>query len=123
MEKNSLQLIYDATKTKLHYQFESINHLNTRLQILIGFNAIFITAIFETGNNLPIHSITFISLFLVVISTLIALLEIRPKNLKLSPFPEELRKKFLHQPSEKTQDQILANWIEDYKDNEKIMKR
>lgn len=82
MDKKSIDMIYNEVRDKLDLQIISIDNLDTKSSIIIGFIGVMMGVIIGLGKSLSysIYPFHFCSLLLLLISVVFAFLAYLPKE-------------------------------------------
>jgi hypothetical protein len=109
----TLELIYNEVKDRLNTQFQSLDGLNTKASVIIGFVGVII------GISLQLYSQSNSYLFgscmaLFMISIFFSLSAYKIKSYRRDPEPRPLRDKYLTTNDKKVKEQLIANFIESF---------
>ncbi len=112
----TLELIYSEVKDALNIQFQSIDSLNTKASIIIGFVGVIIGIslnLYPYGNSYLFGSC--MTFFLV--STFFSFFAYKTESYRRDPEPRQLTKKYLREDNKKVRKQLIDNFIQSYEDN------
>ncbi|MDI6886542.1 MAG: hypothetical protein QMD22_09450 [archaeon] len=119
----TLELIYNEVKDVLNAQFQSIDSLDTKAGIIIGF----VGVIIGISLNLYSHSnsILFCScMTLFLTSIFLSFSAYKVKSYRRDPEPRKLTEKYLREDDKKVRKQLTDNFIQSFEDNKiKIEKK
>lgn len=112
----TLELIYDEVKDALNMQFQSVEGLNTKASVIIGFVGVII------GISLQLYSQSNSYLFgscmtLFMISIFLSLSAYKVKGYRRDPKPRALTEKYLSEDEKKVKKQLIDNFIQSFEDN------
>ena len=119
----TLELIYNEVKDRLNTQFQSLDGLNTKASVVIGFVGVII------GISLQLYSQSNTYLFcscmiLFMISIFFSFSAYKIKSYRIDPKPRALTEKYLMEDDKKVKKQLIDNFIESFEDNKnKIEKK
>jgi len=123
--KDSDQLIYREIKERLRDQFESIDNMNTKAGIILGFDGAILTALLNSDwfRELPSFYL-FIVLILICSVTGLALKAFLTEAYKKDPEPSKLIEKYQEETESRTLGQLTRNFEGCFNENkEKIEKK
>lgn len=121
MKSKALDLIYSEIKERLDKQLESIDKLNTKAGVVIGFAGIILGATSSLSET-PSNHFFILGNFLILISAFLSFLAFSPKAYRRDPDPEGLSE-YLSKSAKDIKEQLIANFIDSFKENEKIVVR
>ncbi len=112
----TLELIYNEVKDRLNTQFQSLDGLNTKASVIIGFVGVII------GISLQLYSQSNSYLFgscmtLFMISIFFSFSAYKIKSYRRDPEPRALTGKYLSDDSKKVKRQLIDNFIKSFEDN------
>jgi hypothetical protein len=112
----TLDLVYNEVKDALNTQFQSMEGLNTKASVLIGFVGVII------GISLQLYPQSNSYLFgscmtLFMISIFFSFSAYKGKRYRKDPAPRALTEKYLREDSKKVKRQLIDNFIQSYEDN------
>ena len=112
----TLELIYNEVKNRLNTQFQSLDGLNTKASVIIGFVGVII------GISLQLYSQSNSYLFglcmaLFMISIFFSFSAYKGKRYRRDPEPRKLAEKYLREDSKKVMKKLIDNFIESFEDN------
>jgi hypothetical protein len=119
----TLELIYNEVKNRLNTQFQSLDGLNTKASVIIGFVGVI------TGISLQLYSQSNSYLFglcmtLFMISFFFSFSAYKGRSYRRDPEPGPLRDKYLTTDDKTVKKQLIANFIESFEENKtKIEKK
>ncbi|PIR58224.1 MAG: hypothetical protein COU70_02055 [Parcubacteria group bacterium CG10_big_fil_rev_8_21_14_0_10_35_15] len=115
---NSDRLIFDEVKERLRDQFESIDSIDTKAGIVLGFDGAILAALLnsEWFRGLPIYFLVPI-LLLICLVTGIALKAFLIKGYRKDPEPSQLIKGYQGKMEKETLGQLIRNFEESFNDN------
>jgi hypothetical protein len=97
----TLELIYNEVKDRLNTQFQSLDGLNTKASVIIGFVGVIIG----------------ICMTLFMISIFFSFSAYKGKRYRRDPEPRKLAEKYLREDSKKVMKKLIDNFIESFEDN------
>ena len=119
----TLELVYNEVKGALNTQIQSLDGLNTKASVIIGF----IGVILGISLNLYPHSNPYLfgsCMTLLLISSFFALSAYRVESYRRDPEPRKLTENYLRDDSEKVKKQLIDNFIQSFENNKiKIKKK
>ena len=117
---NSDRLIFDEVKERLRDQFESIDSIDTKAGIALGFDGAILAALLNSDwfRGLPIYFLVPI-LLLICFVTGVALKAFLIKAYRKDPEPSELIKGYQGKTEKNTLGQLTRNFEESFNDNVK----
>jgi len=112
----TLELIYNEVKDRLNTQFQSLDGLNTKASVIIGFVGVII------GISLQLYSQSNSYLFgscmtLFMISIFFSFSAYKIKSYRRDPEPRALRDGYLTTDNKTVKEQLIANFIESFEEN------
>jgi hypothetical protein len=112
----TLELIYNEVRDALNMQFQSMEGLNTKASVIIGFAGVII------GISLQLYSQSNSYLFgscmtLFMISIFLSFSAYKVKDYKRAPKPRELTVKYLNEDEKKVKKQLIDYFIQSFEDN------
>ena len=112
----TLELIYNEVKDRLNTQFQSLDGLNTKASVIIGFVGVII------GISLQLYSQSNSYLFgscmtLFMISIFFSFSAYKIKSYRRDPEPGPLRDEYLTTDDKTVKEQLIANFIESFEEN------
>ena len=112
----TLELIYNEVKDRLNTQFQSLDGLNTKASVIIGFVGVII------GISLQLYSQSNSYLFcscmtLFMISIFFSFSAYKSKSYRRDPEPRAFTVGYLKKDDKKVMEQLIANFIESFEDN------
>ena len=119
----TLELIYNEVKDALNMQFQSLDGLNTKASIIIGFVGVII------GISLNLYSdenphLFIESMLLFLGAAFLSFFAYKVEGYRRDPEPRKLTEKYLREDDKKVKKQLIDNFIQSYEDNEiKIEKK
>ena len=118
----TLELVYGEVKDALNTQFQSLDGLNTKASVIVGFVGVII------GISLNLYSQSNSYLFgscmtLFLISIFFALSAYTVKSYRRDPEPRKLAENYLREDGEHVKKQLIVNFIQSFEDNEIKVKR
>jgi len=112
----TLELVYKEVDNALNRQFQSLDGLDTKASVIIGF----IGVILGISLNLYPHSNPYLfglCMALFLISIFFALYAYKVKRYRRDPEPRKLAEKYLEDNAKKVKKQLIDNFIQSYEDN------
>jgi len=114
--EKTLDLIYNEVKDALNMQFQSIEGLNTKASVIIGFVGVII------GISLQLYSQSNSYLFgscmtLFIISIFFSFSAYKGKRYRKDPEPRALTVKYLREDDKTVKKQLIDNFIVSFEDN------
>lgn len=119
----TLELVYNEVKDALNTQIQSLDGLNTKASVIVGFVGVII------GISLNLYSYSNSYLFgscmtLFLTSIFFTLRAYRVKSYRRDPEPRTLTEKYLRGGDKKVKKQLIDNFIQSFEDNKtKIEKK
>ena len=112
----TLELIYNEVKDRLNTQFQSLDGLNTKASVIIGFVGVII------GISLQLYSQSNSYLFgscmtLFLISIVFSFSAYKIKSYRRDPEPRDLTEKYLREDDKEVKKQLIDNFIESFEEN------
>lgn len=120
MRKNSDQLLFNEIKERLHDQFESIDSIDTKASVALGFDGAILAGLLNSAwfRTLPLYFLIPV-LLLICLVTAYALKAFTVKGYRKDPEPTTLIAGYQDKPEEKTLGQLIKNFEESFNDNVK----
>ena len=119
----TLELVYKEVGSALNRQFQSLDGLNTKASVIVGF----IGVILGISLNLYPHSNPYLfgsCMTLFLISIFFALSAYKVESYRRDPEPRKLTENYLKEDSEKVKKKLIDNFIQSVEANEiKINKK
>ncbi len=118
----TLELVYNEVKDALNTQFQSLDGLNTKASVIVGFVGVTI----GISLNLYLHSNSYLfgsCMTLFLISIFSALYAYKVENYWRDPEPQKLMEKYLRKDVEHVKRQLILNFIQSFENNEIKIKR
>jgi hypothetical protein len=119
----TLELVYKEVDSALNRQFQSLDGLNTKASVIVGF----IGVILGISLNLYPHSNPYLfgsCMTLFLISIFFALSAYKVESYRRDPEPRKLTENYLKEDSEKVKKKLIDNFIQSVEDNKiKINKK
>jgi len=112
----TLELIYNEVKDALNTQLQSLDGLNTKASVIIGF----VGVIIGISLNLYSHSNSYLfgsSMTLFLASIFFTLFAYRVKSYRRDPEPETLTIKYLRDDCKTVKKQLIDNFIQSFEEN------
>ena len=112
----TLDLVYNEVKDALNMQFQSMDGLNTKASVIIGFVGVII------GISLQLYSQSNSYLFgscmtLFLISIFFSFSAYKIKSYRRDPEPRELTEKYLREDDKEVKKQLIDNFIASFEEN------
>ncbi len=112
----TLELVYNEAKDALNTQFQSLDGLNTKASVIIGFVGVII------GISLHLYSQSNLYLFgscmtLFMISIFFSFSAYKSKRYRKDPEPRALTVKYLMEDDKTVKKQLIDNFIVSFEDN------
>ena len=112
----TLELIYNEVKDALNMQFQSMEGLNTKASIIIGFVGVIIGISLNLYSDENPH--LFIgSMFLFLGAAFLSFSAYKVKSYRRDPKPRKITEKYLKENGKKVKKQLIDNFIQSYEDN------
>ena len=118
----TLELVYNEVKGALNTQFQSLDGLNTKASVIVGF----VGVIIGISLNLYSHSNSYLfgsCMTLFLISIFFALYAYKVENYWRDPEPRRLAENYLRKDGAHVKKQLIDNFIQSFEDNEIKIKR
>ena len=118
----TLELVYNEVKDVLNTQFRSLDGLNTKTSVVVGFVGVTIVI----SLNLYLHSNSYIfgaCMTLFLISIFFALSAYKVESYRRDPEPRKLVEKYLGKDVDHVKRQLILNFIQSFENNEIKIKR
>ena len=118
----TLELVYSEVKDALNTQFQSLDGLNTKASVIVGFVGVTI----GISLNLYLHSNSYLfgsCMTLFLISIFFALYAYRVENYRRDPEPRKLAENYLREGDKKVKKRLIGNFIQSFENNEIKIKR
>ena len=119
----TLELVYNEVKDALNTQFQSLDGLNAKASVIVGF----VGVIIGISLNLYSHSNSYLfgsCMTLFLISIFFALCAYKVENYRRDPEPRTLTEKYLREDDKKVKKKLIDNSIQSFEDNKtKIEKK
>ena len=117
-----LELVYNEVKDALKTQFQSLDGLNTKASVIVGFVGVII------GISLNLYSCSNPYLFgscvtLFLISIFFTLSAYTVKSYRRDPEPRKLAENYMKEDCERVKKQLIVNFIQSFEGNEIKIKR
>lgn len=122
---NSEGILYQEIKERLKDQFESINIIDTKAGIILGFAGAILAALLNSNwfESLELHFLVLI-LSPICLTTVFAFGAFFVRNYKKDPEPSKLIDQYQEKSFEETRGQLIRNFEDCFNTNkEKIMKK
>ena len=112
----TLDLVYNEVKDALNMQFQSMDGLNTKASVIIGFVGVII------GISLQLYSQSNSYLFgscmtLFMISIFFSFSAYKIKSYRRDPEPRDLTEKYLREDDKEVKKQLIDNFIASFEEN------
>jgi hypothetical protein len=119
---NSDKLIFEEVKERVKDQFDSVDSMDTKAGIALGFNGAILAALLNSNwfEILPIYFSGFI-LLVICVTTGIALKAFLVKAYKKDPDPSKLIEIYQIKTEKETRGQLIRNFEECFKNNQKMI--
>ena len=119
----TLELIYNEVKDALNTQFQSVEGLNTKSSIIIGFVGVIIGISLNLYSDENLH--LFIeSMLLFLGAAFLSFFAYKVEGYRRDPEPRALTEKYLREDDKKVRKQLIDNFIQSFDDNKiKIEKK
>ncbi|MBN1761599.1 MAG: hypothetical protein JW878_00780 [Methanomicrobia archaeon] len=119
----TLELIYNEVKDALNTQFQSIDSLDTKASVIIGFVGVIIgisLQLYSQSNSYLFGS----SMTLFMISIFLSFSAYKVEGYRKDPKPRGLTEKYLRENGKKVRKQLIDNYIQSFEHNKnKIEKK
>ncbi len=121
-EENTIDLIYNEAKDSLNILIQSIDGLNTKTSILIGFIGVILSTIL--GFSYSNYCLFVDGLVLLFVALFLCVYSFRVENYRKDPNLKALWDNYSEKDSKTIKKQLIANFIESYDETEaKINKK
>ena len=111
-----LELVYNAVKDALNMQFQSLEGLNTKASVIIGFVGVIIGISLNLYSDENPH--LFIgSVLLFLGAAFLSFFAYKAKSYRRDPKPRKFTEKYLREDDKKVKKQLIDNFIQSYEDN------
>ena len=119
----TLELIYNEVKDALNTQFQSVEGLNTKASVIIGFVGVIIGISLNLYSDENPH--LFIgSMLLFLGAAFLSFFAYKVEGYRRDPEPRKLTEKYLREDDKKVKKQLIDNFIQSFEDNKiKIEKK
>ncbi|MEA1957349.1 MAG: hypothetical protein U9N01_03220 [Euryarchaeota archaeon] len=115
--EKTLELIYNEVKDRLNTQFPSLDGLNTKASVIIGFVGVIIGISLNLYSDENPH--LFIgSMLLFLGAAFLSFSAYKVEGYRRDPKPRELTVEYLREDGKKVKKQLIDNFIQSYEDNE-----
>ena len=128
-DEDSLDLVFEESLSQLRSQFEQINQINGRAQMLVTFSGVYLAALIAVGRYLFVPA-TIISTILGSIAVAIFIIEIfftyrgyKLRDFERDPNLEKLNKNYAEKSSRYTKQQLILNWSKNHKGNNEVIRK
>jgi hypothetical protein len=112
----TLELIYNEVKDRLNIQFQSLDGLNTKASVIVGFVGVIIGISLNLYSDENLH--LFIgSMLLFLGSAFLSFSAYKIGGYRRDPEPRKLTEKYLREDDKKVKKQLIDNFIQSYEDN------
>ena len=112
----TLELIYNEVKDRLNIQFQSLDGLNTKASIIIGFVGVIIGISLNLYSDENLH--LFIgSMLLFLGAAFLSFSAYKVEGYRRDPEPRKLTEKYLREDDKKVKKQLIDNFIQSFEDN------
>ena len=119
----TLELVYNEVKDALNTQLQSLDGLNTKASVIIGF----VGVIIGISLNLYSYSNSYLfgsSMTLFLTSIFFTLYAYKVESWRSDPGPRTLTEKYMREGDKKVKKQLIDNFIQSFEDNKiKIEKK
>jgi len=123
MAKNSHQILFTEIKERLRDQFQSIDSLDNKAGLTLGFIGALFAGLINSDWFLTLSHIYLLPILaLFILTTLSLLLVILVRQYRKDPEPSSLIKGYENETEEKTVAQLIRNFEECYNNNEPQLK-
>ena len=112
----TLELLYNEVKDALNTQFQSVEGLNTKASIIIGFVGVIIGISLNLYPDENSH-LFFGSMFLFLGAAFLSFSAYKVEGYRKDPEPRKLTEKYLREDDKKVRKQIIDNFIQSCEDN------
>ena len=112
----TLELVYNEVDNALNRQFQSLDGLDTKASVIIGFVGVTL----GISLNLYPHSNAYLfgsCMTLFLVSIFFAISAYKVERYRRDPEPRKLTGKCLREDNEKVKKQLIDNFIQSYEDN------
>ncbi|NQE45764.1 hypothetical protein C5S31_07070 [ANME-1 cluster archaeon GoMg2] len=112
----TLELIYNEVKDALNTQFQSMDGLNTKASVIVGFVGVIIGISLNLYSDEKSH--LFIgSMLLFLGAAFLSFFAYKVKSYRRDPEPRALTIKYLREDDKKVKKKLIDNFIQSYEDN------
>jgi hypothetical protein len=112
----TLELVYNEVKDALNTQFQSLDGLNTKASVIVGF----VGVIIGISLNLYSHSNSYLfgsCMTLFLTSIFFTLSSYKVESYRRDPDPRKLTENYLMKNDEEIKKQLIDNFIQSFEDN------
>lgn len=119
---NSDKLIFEEVKERLKDQFDSVDSMDTKAGIALGFNGAILAALLNSDwfRMLPIYFSAFI-LLVICVATGVALKAFLVRAYKKDPDPSKLIEGYQAKTEKETRGQLIRNFEKCFNENQKMI--
>ncbi|MFH1787914.1 MAG: hypothetical protein ABH834_00865 [Candidatus Altiarchaeota archaeon] len=121
IEKESRDLIFSEIKDRLNFQCSSIDALDTKTSIVLGFIGVILGVLYSSDTAYNMVSLSGLSLIL--FSLVLSILAFRTEGYRRDPEPRPFRDDYLSKTENEVRQQLMENWIESFESNKKKISR
>jgi hypothetical protein len=119
---SSLMIIFTEAERNLDLQFRSIDSLDTKVSLIIGFSGLILANLMLKRAALGCYAIHYLTIVCVLLSAVLALAAFFPRRFRADPSPQSLMKKYLEKTADETRRRVLANLARSFKMNQSIIR-
>lgn len=120
---DNLELIYQEIKDRLKEQLLSIDQINTKHNLILGFNSIILVLLLQAYfSSKTIDNFLKIAGLMFFISIVIVLIGLLIRSYRRDPDPGGLYRKYKDKSVDETKAQLILNYISCFDDNKKRIK-
>jgi len=112
----TLELIYNEVKDALNTQFQSVEGLNTKASIIIGFVGVIIGISLNLYSD-ENHHLFIESMLLFLGAAFLSFFAYKVEGYRRDPEPRKLTEKYLREDDKKVKKQLIDNFIQSFEDN------
>jgi len=118
----SIITIHNIIESRFRMQHELVEHLDTKLALIITFGGIIIAIIFQVEpNNRGLFF--FLAVGFLIVSIILSFVAYKTEKYRRDPDPKMLTKKYLNKNKQQILKKVIANLNESYYENKEKLKK